>query len=1035
MHASLTNKGKRFPTDLITVKRIMGEGSYGQVFEGGLAGKEGPERVVLKRVKQRVQGAEEMGQMEHLLNVYASKAAKGSIADFVGYVEVSEDEATTKLTQGVWLMWRYQGHRTLANYLKRRDCITALSEDLGVDKSAAVATVMKQLFESIAALHNAGLVHRDVKPMNIIFAEDEKSFKLIDLGACADLRSGTNYIPDESILDPTYCPPEQYCMPTDAPNLSKHGAFAMAMSPLLWQRFKPDRFDSYSAGLVLMQLALPKLRTGTGLKSFNSSLKSVAFDVKAWRRRANLSSKDTAILDADDSAGWDLAEALLRPRMIDVDEESGAVKFVNTNHEAVRLGVSLALTHNFMNQAQQPTGSPSPTRALQRLPSFGRSFGRSLSRGSGSSSSGSTMERAAAAAAAINSQPAASTSSQGGMFGMALGVWRKATSKLFDLEAKIAHQTSAVQTQTTRVQKLRAQAATGKVSVARLEQEQGVLTKMTARLAGLTTEFNSTAQSANRLLGSLMNRAKGTTSSAISPEAPQAQPQLAPDSLQKPSRRSDVPPSLQKRSNLPASLQKAQKQQEELTAAAATAADSSRDQARASRAGRGLPQSSRVEAEQARPAKRKLSRRTPEKQEEPPATTQGKAVGAGVNMLYAGLKFTGLALNVAGDLAKGVRQDAERMMKEVEADAAAKKLSKESAAAFVDLLRQAEPGITSQTSFEDIQIQCGQDPRWQALTQDKRQQVFETYQTAVIKIEAAEHQRAVADFKVMLSQSDLTADSQWSTVQSQLSNLAPFSAVKSHEDRQQLLQDYMSDLQVAADSAAAVAKSEDDFQGLLQSLDPPLTPRSSWPALRRRIGQDPRYTALPERRCRQLFNTYHSTLKDLQSAPSRASSSRSFIAWPSSSAATASSSSSVQSSLTEEEAGEVASALGQLSEQFAGSALPQPSTSGRQQQVWDQAGPGQGLAELTQPDGAQVPAAGDISNEGQQSAAQLGALEALRQEQARLKAEYDRMEAKLQEMEARLQLKEAGQADSSTSSSSSAKRSASVAGNGAHRTK
>lgn len=61
----------------------------------------------------------------------------------------------------------------------------------------------------IQALHNAGLVHRDVKPMNIIFAEDEKSFKLIDLGACADLRSGTNYIPDESILDPTYCPPEQ----------------------------------------------------------------------------------------------------------------------------------------------------------------------------------------------------------------------------------------------------------------------------------------------------------------------------------------------------------------------------------------------------------------------------------------------------------------------------------------------------------------------------------------------------------------------------------------------------------------------------------------------------------------------------------------------------------------------------------------------------------------------------------------------------------------------------------------------------------
>lgn len=46
----------------------------------------------------------------------------------------------------------------------------------------------------------------------------------------------------------------QYCMPTDAPHLSRHGAFAMAMSPLLWQRFKPDRFDSYSAGMALLLL-------------------------------------------------------------------------------------------------------------------------------------------------------------------------------------------------------------------------------------------------------------------------------------------------------------------------------------------------------------------------------------------------------------------------------------------------------------------------------------------------------------------------------------------------------------------------------------------------------------------------------------------------------------------------------------------------------------------------------------------------------------------------------------------------------------
>jgi len=46
-------------------------------------------------------------------------------------------------------------------------------------------------------------------------------------------------------------------MPTDAPHLSKHGAFAMAMSPLLWQRFKPDRFDSYSAGELVLAASPP----------------------------------------------------------------------------------------------------------------------------------------------------------------------------------------------------------------------------------------------------------------------------------------------------------------------------------------------------------------------------------------------------------------------------------------------------------------------------------------------------------------------------------------------------------------------------------------------------------------------------------------------------------------------------------------------------------------------------------------------------------------------------------------------------------
>lgn len=116
-------------------------------------------------------------------------------------------------------------------------------------------------------LHAAGLVHRDVKPSNIILCEADSAFRLIDLGAMADLRTGMNYVPGESILDPYYCPPEQYVLPTDTPDLANtNRVMSLAMSTMLWNRHKPDRFDSYSIGLILMQLAVPQLRMKSGLE-------------------------------------------------------------------------------------------------------------------------------------------------------------------------------------------------------------------------------------------------------------------------------------------------------------------------------------------------------------------------------------------------------------------------------------------------------------------------------------------------------------------------------------------------------------------------------------------------------------------------------------------------------------------------------------------------------------------------------------------------------------------------------------------------
>ena len=69
-------------------------------------------------------------------------------------------------------------------------------------------TIANLTANPLQVLHDARLVHRDVKPSNILYCENLRQFKLIDLGACADLRTGTNYNPAGGFVDMSYCAPE-----------------------------------------------------------------------------------------------------------------------------------------------------------------------------------------------------------------------------------------------------------------------------------------------------------------------------------------------------------------------------------------------------------------------------------------------------------------------------------------------------------------------------------------------------------------------------------------------------------------------------------------------------------------------------------------------------------------------------------------------------------------------------------------------------------------------------------------------------------
>lgn len=145
---------------------------------------------------------------------------------------------------------------------------------------------------------------------------ETKTFKIIDLGAAADLRVGINYIPKEFLLDPRYAAPEQYIMSTQTPS-APPPLIAAALSPVLWQMNLPDRFDIYSLGLIFLQMAFPNLRNDSGLISFNRQLKRMEYNMVQWRKlvegKENRDIKQGfEILDMDDGVGWELLKDMVR---------------------------------------------------------------------------------------------------------------------------------------------------------------------------------------------------------------------------------------------------------------------------------------------------------------------------------------------------------------------------------------------------------------------------------------------------------------------------------------------------------------------------------------------------------------------------------------------------------------------------------------------------------------------------------------------------------------------------------------------------
>merc|ERR1711904_230240 len=186
-------------------------------------------------------------------------------------------------------------------------------------KQILYTEILRQILKNLASLHEVGIVHRDVKPQNMILSDLDEKVKMIDLGAAADLRIGINYEPNEYLLDPRYAPPQQFIMSTSTPR-APPSPLAALLSPILWKLNNPDRFDMYSVGIVLIQIVFPSMRNDTSLFSFNNKFSSFNYDIETWKNSDDVRTrclKDSSfregfeLLSLDNNSGWDILRQLL----------------------------------------------------------------------------------------------------------------------------------------------------------------------------------------------------------------------------------------------------------------------------------------------------------------------------------------------------------------------------------------------------------------------------------------------------------------------------------------------------------------------------------------------------------------------------------------------------------------------------------------------------------------------------------------------------------------------------------------------------
>jgi eukaryotic-like serine/threonine-protein kinase len=132
----------------------------------------------------------------------------------------------------------------------------ALERAGGLVPSRVAARAGAQIAQALAALHDRGVIHRDVKPANVLLAEEDLSsaeLKLADLGLCKVFReSATGAKPENAAVVPIF--------PLSTGGSDLLGTWEY-MAPEQWIQSKSagPKADVYSLGVLLFQMVAGRL--------------------------------------------------------------------------------------------------------------------------------------------------------------------------------------------------------------------------------------------------------------------------------------------------------------------------------------------------------------------------------------------------------------------------------------------------------------------------------------------------------------------------------------------------------------------------------------------------------------------------------------------------------------------------------------------------------------------------------------------------------------------------------------------------------